>query len=42
MTTTIPTLTLNNGGQAGLDSGGTLSFDHADPEMVAWLNGRGE
>jgi 2,5-diketo-D-gluconate reductase A len=27
---------------AGLDSGGTLFFDHADPAMVSWLNGRAE
>lgn len=27
---------------AGLDTGGTLFFDHADPEMVSWLNGRAE
>jgi 2,5-diketo-D-gluconate reductase A len=25
---------------AGLDTGGTLFFDHADPEMVSWLNSR--
>jgi 2,5-diketo-D-gluconate reductase A len=25
---------------AELDSGGTLFFDHHDPEMVGWLNGR--
>ena len=25
---------------AGLDTGGTLFFDHADPEMVGWLNSR--
>jgi 2,5-diketo-D-gluconate reductase A len=25
---------------AGLDSGGTLFFDHADPKMVSWLNAR--
>jgi len=25
---------------AGLDTGGTLFFDHADPAMVSWLNGR--
>jgi 2,5-diketo-D-gluconate reductase A len=24
----------------GLDMGGTLFFDHADPEMVSWLNSR--
>ena len=23
---------------ADLDTGGTLFFDHADPEMVSWLN----
>jgi 2,5-diketo-D-gluconate reductase A len=28
---------------AGLDTGGTLFFDHADPEMVSWLNsGKGD
>jgi 2,5-diketo-D-gluconate reductase A len=25
---------------AGLDKGGTLFFDHADPKMVSWLNSR--
>jgi 2,5-diketo-D-gluconate reductase A len=25
---------------AGLDTGGTLFFDHADPSMVQWLNSR--
>jgi 2,5-diketo-D-gluconate reductase A len=25
---------------AGLDTGGTLFFDHADPAMVSWLNSR--
>jgi 2,5-diketo-D-gluconate reductase A len=25
---------------AELDTGGTLFFDHADPEMVSWLNSR--
>jgi 2,5-diketo-D-gluconate reductase A len=25
---------------ADLDTGGTLFFDHADPEMVSWLNSR--
>jgi 2,5-diketo-D-gluconate reductase A len=25
---------------AGLDTGGTLFFDHADPKMVSWLNSR--
>jgi 2,5-diketo-D-gluconate reductase A len=25
---------------AGLDTGDTLFFDHADPEMVSWLNSR--
>ena len=25
---------------AGLDTGATLFFDHADPEMVKWLNSR--
>jgi 2,5-diketo-D-gluconate reductase A len=25
---------------AGLDTGGTLFFDHADPAMVTWLNSR--
>jgi len=25
---------------AGLDTGGSLFFDHADPEMVSWLNSR--
>src|SRR3954449_5366563 len=25
---------------AGLDAGGTLFFDHADPAMVSWLNSR--
>jgi 2,5-diketo-D-gluconate reductase A len=25
---------------ARLDTGGTLFFDHADPEMVSWLNSR--
>jgi 2,5-diketo-D-gluconate reductase A len=25
---------------AGLDTGGTLFFDHGDPAMVSWLNSR--
>ena len=27
---------------AGLDTGGSLFFDHRDPAMVTWLNGRAE
>jgi hypothetical protein len=46
MTIQIPTITLNNGVKmpvariAELDTGGTLFFDHADPEMVSMLNSR--
>ncbi|MEI2730409.1 MAG: hypothetical protein V9G08_00045 [Dermatophilaceae bacterium] len=27
---------------ATLDTGGSLFFDHRDPAMVTWLNGRAE
>jgi hypothetical protein len=46
MTNEIPRITLNNGvempilGFGVLDTGGTLFFDHADPEMVSLLNSR--
>ena len=27
---------------AGLDTGGSLFFDHRDPAMVSWLNSRAD